>query len=158
MRHARRVAGTLAALAVFAAANASSQTTTEQQVVQRPGIDQTGVQSTPYQPGTYQAYQPGALQTSQVSERPEAAVVTPPGVVLFPPSGKIEGRVAMLDESSRVRATMWLDNGAALRIAEVTPTLHEILRPGSYVSAVVEPRAWGSVVTDLRIEPELQAP
>ena len=94
---------------------------------------------------------PGSEQQVYVSPSPEpVAVVLPPG--------KVEGRVAMLDESSQARTTLRLENGAELRIADVAPTTHDILRPGSYVSAVVDSRDGLNVVTDLRIETELQAP
>jgi len=92
---------------------------------------------------------PGSEQPAYGSPQPVAAVLPP---------GKVDGRVAMLDESSQGGATLWLENGAQLRIADVAPTSYDILRPGSYVHAVIDARDGLNVVTDLRIEQELQAP
>jgi hypothetical protein len=99
---------------------------------------------------------PVSSQTPASEQQP--AYVNPQPVAVVLPPGKVEGRVAMLDESSQAQTTLWLENGAQLRIADVAPTSYDILRPGSYVSAVVDARDGLNVVTDLRIEPELQAP
>ena len=99
---------------------------------------------------------PVGSQTPASEQQP--VYVNPQPVAVVLPPGKVEGRVAMLDESSQAQTTLWLENGAQLRIADTAPTSYDILRPGSYVSAVVDARDGLNVVTDLRIETELQAP
>jgi hypothetical protein len=130
MSHGWKITGTLAAAALAAVLGAveASSQTTYQTV--QTGTDQPGVTGQP------------------------AHVASP--AVVYP--GRVEGWVTTLDETSRARPTLRLDGGTELSVASVTPAPHEILRPGSYVSAVVENRGGVNVITDLRIEPELQAP